>query len=239
MPSVHRRYSCSDGRLWPSPAEVRSGSEQYALVIVDESHHVYADSATQQEIEQRFVSSAARVLLLSDGSQSTAVHVDDDSESESTDASAADTMKVVLTEVVRCSRRVVEAAKPFQTATAETETTCHHHSAGVPLRSHLFPAATAAQTPADRTAVYARETAAAMVATAREFPGMSWDQVRSVVCTHSNKLCMMPHHSLTSYSLCLLLYSAFHNLALVLLPRSSPPLFPFCVSRSTFARSPL
>ena len=178
MPSVHRRYSCSDGRLWPSPPEVRSGSEQYDLVIVDESHHVFADSATRQEIEQRFVSSAARVLLLSDGSQSTAV--DNDSESETT-ASAADTMTVVLTEVVRCSRRVVEAAKPFQTATTETETTCHHHSAGVPLRSHLFPAATDAQTPADRTAVYARETAAAMVATAREFPGLSWDQVRSVV----------------------------------------------------------
>ena len=60
MPSVHRRYSCSDGRLWPSPPEVRSGSEQYDLVIVDESHHVYADSTTRQEIEQRFVSSAAR-----------------------------------------------------------------------------------------------------------------------------------------------------------------------------------
>ena len=70
-----------------------------------------------------------RLILLSDVSQSLGK---EDEVYPEVDA------VVRLTEVVRCSKRIVQAAATFQLGEKKIDTQCHHESIGPPLKSFLF-----------------------------------------------------------------------------------------------------
>ena len=69
-------------------------------------------------------------MLLSDVSQSTGKDID----------FPADLAPVHLTQVVRCSKRIVQAASSFQLGghASKLHTQCQHDSDGPPLKSFLF-----------------------------------------------------------------------------------------------------
>ena len=124
-----------------------------------QAHHLYDNAASRAAIE-RLVGPRTRRLLLSDVSQAGgATHLDPSravsrnlgqsrtplsgvsqavARSIAYPAGAAD---VHLSEVVRCSRRIVAGAMAFQLGgEAKLLTRCHHESTGPPLRSFLFDA---------------------------------------------------------------------------------------------------
>jgi hypothetical protein len=74
------------------------------LLVVDESHHVYADPSLRRAVEDLVMPGVTRRLLLADVSQSSGGSIPFPREAH----------RVSLTEVVRCSRRIVAAAMAFQ-----------------------------------------------------------------------------------------------------------------------------
>ena len=132
---------------------------KYTMVVVDESHHLYRDEEAR-DIISPLVGEGTRLLLLSDVSQSLGDQVD----------FPPGLTEVVLTEVVRNSKRIVQAASSFQLGgEAKLETMCHHESDGPPLRSYLF------DVPDERArfATYAERTALALADDViSRFPGL-------------------------------------------------------------------
>ena len=101
---------------------------EYALVVVDEAHHVYCSTAARTLVEQ-FVGPATGRLLLSDVSQSYGTHIE----------YPPAMREVLLNEVIRCSKRIVAGAMAFQLGGEEKLLTkCHHESTGPPLKAFLF-----------------------------------------------------------------------------------------------------
>eukprot|EP00927_Polykrikos_kofoidii_P057530 TRINITY_DN5166_c0_g3_i1.p1 TRINITY_DN5166_c0_g3~~TRINITY_DN5166_c0_g3_i1.p1 ORF type:complete len:1629 (-),score=297.62 TRINITY_DN5166_c0_g3_i1:33-4919(-) len=111
------------------------GQMPYALVVVDEAHHVYSSDDARRCIEAYIARGdddggrMTRRLLLSDLSQSLGRRI----------AYPDGLRDVVLSEVVRCSKRIVAGAMAFQLGgDQKLLTRCHHESTGPPLRSFLF-----------------------------------------------------------------------------------------------------
>ena len=104
-----------------------SPAEQYRLVVVDESHHISKDPATR-DIVERHISKGSQRLLISDISQSSGQGV----------AYPDGLVSVRLTEVVRSSRRIVQAALSFQLGEEKLQTESHHQADGPPLKCYLF-----------------------------------------------------------------------------------------------------
>jgi hypothetical protein len=105
-------------------------SRYYGLVVIDEAHHVYADVEARARVETYVTPGRdTRRLLLSDASQATA----------RSRFGLPNLREVRLTEVVRCSERIVAGAMAFQLG-GETKllTKCTHTVAGPPLKSFLF-----------------------------------------------------------------------------------------------------
>lgn len=126
-------------------------SQVYSLVVVDEAHHIYRHTSQRDQIAEYTKEESTRLFLLSDISQSTGASLE----------YPPNMREVTLHEVVRCSRRIVQAAASFQIGgEAKLATLCHHKSDGPPLKSYLFNA------PAEgavRMAAYAEWTAFALV----------------------------------------------------------------------------
>ena len=78
--------------------------------------------------------------------------------------------EVKLSEVVRCSRRIVQAAAAFQIGgDAKLDTLCHHRSDGPPLKTYLFEL----EAEAERFRTYGERIAAALQDVVTAFPGLS------------------------------------------------------------------
>jgi hypothetical protein len=113
----------------------------YSLVVVDEAHDL-GDGAVEQ-IEKYTTTEGSTPpvprLLLSDISQaSTADAADIVSSLASKTGERGEIKEVVLTEVVRSSKRIVEGARAFQTNDDDEPTTCHHSADGPPLKVVLL-----------------------------------------------------------------------------------------------------
>jgi alpha-tubulin suppressor-like RCC1 family protein len=126
--------ACRDGETaWvagsqATDAPVARGVGGYSLVVVDEAHHLYSRPDARAAI-QPHVTAGAQLLLLSDLSQAASRVV----------PYPPGLAEVQLSEVVRCSSRIVAGAMAFQLGgEAKLLTHCHHRTAGPPLRSFLF-----------------------------------------------------------------------------------------------------
>ena len=98
----------------------------FALVVVDEAHHVYADDVRRKAVES-CVAATTRRVLLSDASQGASA------------VSYPPAHAAELTEVVRCSQRVVAGAMAFQLGgDKKLLTAAVSEDAGPPLKSFLF-----------------------------------------------------------------------------------------------------
>ena len=93
---------------------------EYDIVVIDEAHHIWRHTEAREVVQSY---AGKRRMLLSDVSQGLHDGLD----------FPPDLISVKLTEVVRCSMRVVSAACKFQLSTAEY--TCHHDSQGRARRS--------------------------------------------------------------------------------------------------------
>lgn len=138
---------------------LKAPSDPYTLVVVDEAHFLYSQLELQRLIEP-YASTAVRLFLLSDASQSIGAHI----------TYPADLRSVELTEVVRSSQRIVFAANAFRCDSQDAEPPGSHHSVpGPPLKPILFDA------PPDsnkQTAMYAAHTLAALRVVCNDFPGL-------------------------------------------------------------------
>jgi hypothetical protein len=101
-----------------------SGHFEYSLIVVDEAHHVY--STFPEDFSDRYTSSSTRRLLLSDMAAAMEQY--------------PQMREVVLSEVVRSSKRIVEGARAFQTNDDDEPTKSQQTSisAGPPLKAITF-----------------------------------------------------------------------------------------------------
>ena len=140
----------------------------YALVVVDESHHLYRQSQLRALVENHVTRSVTRRLLLSDVSQSLGRDI----------PFPEGMVGVRLTEVVRSSKRIVQGAMAFQLGENKTTTESHNSSSGPPLKSFLFDIADGE----DRFESYAQQTVCALKSVLSTFPGLDLhDRVAIVV----------------------------------------------------------
>mmetsp|Transcript_39584 Transcript_39584/g.93243 ORF Transcript_39584/g.93243 Transcript_39584/m.93243 type:complete len:1576 (-) Transcript_39584:125-4852(-) len=139
---------------------VKEAPNHYSLVAVDEAHHVYADPTLARQVEAFVTPQCTRRLLLSDLSQSLG-----------RDLPYPDGChEVVLSEVIRCSQRIVAGAMAFQLGGDEKLLTkCHHESTGPPLKSYLFDL----EDHTSRATAYAEQTMRALAHVRDTFPGLS------------------------------------------------------------------
>lgn len=159
-----------DNRVCLRPLQLRSeadGRLEYSLVVVDEAHHLYSNEAAHGAIEAYVTTERTRQLLLSDISQSLGRNV----------MYPEGLRDVVLTEVVRCSKRIVAGAMAFQLGGEEKLLTkCHHDATGPPLQSFLFDLpskGTGGDACPSAFQVYALHTLRALDHVVSAFPGLS------------------------------------------------------------------
>ena len=129
------------------------------LVVEDEAHHTYGDPELKLQVEKQIKRWApCHRLLLSDESQSHGTHIE-----------YPNGMEVVeLTEVVRCSKRIITASNDFaRCGTKEKVPTCHHASEGPPLQSFLFDVQQDDESRRDE--LYAEQTIAALQSVVTQF----------------------------------------------------------------------
>jgi hypothetical protein len=166
-----RSISEVNGSLRMAPTT--GGSRKYDLVVIDEAHHVFREGGLGSTALV-YAPEGTRLILLSDVSQSLRSDV----------SFPAGLLDVVLTEVVRSSKRIVAAVKTFQGRGNDGDdgntlkTRCHHQSAGPPLKSFLFDIAE----DADLMEAYALHTVLSLQHVAGEFVGLNLhDRVACVV----------------------------------------------------------
>jgi serine/threonine protein kinase/tetratricopeptide (TPR) repeat protein len=156
------QFKCCDGLL--KTFRVDNDTLEYSLLIVDEAHHIYCDtSATSlRHSIERYTCANTRRVLLSDVSQSTQAEME---------YPLGRMAPVVLHEVVRSSRRIVEGARIFQTNDDEAPSQCHQNlTAGPPLTSFLFDRVSC---PSQRAALIGNNLVFALKHVSKQFPGLS------------------------------------------------------------------
>ena len=109
-------------------------THKFSLTIVDESHHIYKNPLCRECVGAYVLppTKARHLMLLSDISQSTG------KEKELYPKGNEAPTTVTLTEVVRSSQRIVEAASAFQLGTSVHKISCQHSAAGPPLKAFMF-----------------------------------------------------------------------------------------------------
>ena len=126
-PRAVRLVPSADGLRLECPPAALTGPIE--LLVVDESHHIYADTALRRAVEDLVQPGTTRRLLLADISQSSGGAI----------PFPLECARVSLTEVVRCSKRIIAGAMAFQLGGEQKLLTrCHHESTGPPLKSFLF-----------------------------------------------------------------------------------------------------
>ena len=154
-------YVEREGQIATSMPSAGAPSE-FDLVCVDEAHHIYRDVELRRAVEKR-VGEASRRVLLSDISQS-----------RGRDLPYPEGMaEVTLTEVVRCSKRIVQAASTFQLGGEEAKlhTQCHHAATGPPVKSFLFELEDGASDE-ERFSAYTDKVGAALSHVTSSFDGL-------------------------------------------------------------------
>jgi len=154
-----RRASLSDDGSFKQPSADEMPKE-FSMVVVDEGHHIYNNPAMRETVESHVTPSRTRRIVLADVSQSLG-----------RDIAYPPAHRVVeLTEVVRCSKRIVQAASVVQLGgERKLHTQCHHKSDGPPVKSFLFELA-ASSSSAERFHAYAERVMAALEHIANRFP---------------------------------------------------------------------
>ena len=160
------------------------------LLVVDESHHVYADTSLRRAVEDLVQPSHhTRRLLLADISQSAGSSIPFPRECE----------RVRLTEVVRCSKRIIAGAMAFQLGGEQKLLTrCHHESTGPPLKSFLF------DMEADRygsiAACYAHHVCEAIKHVKESYAGLALHDRLAILCPTSDFATTLHEPLLTALS---------------------------------------
>jgi hypothetical protein len=149
---------------------------QFHLVVVDEAHHVYGGGDEMRRQVEAFVTAGkTRRLLLSDVSQA--------SDSTVGEHYPPGMVEVMLTEVVRSSRRIVAGAMAFQTGAMEALMQCHHESAGPPLKSFLFRVSQ--EDASRRHMLYADQVVQGILHIMSQFPGLQMHQRLAILVPDS------------------------------------------------------
>lgn len=165
---VLQKFIYDNGCLSLKEVEVKVA---YSLMIVDEAHHLYQDAAARAAVEMHH-SQETRLMLLSDVSQSTGFVI----------KYPVGLVSVVLTEVVRSSKRIVAGAMNFQSGDKKSDkllTRCHHESTGPPLKTFLFDAAADSD---DLFSKYATEVITVLGFILKEYHGLDLhDRVAIIV----------------------------------------------------------
>ena len=143
--------------------EEKHRKQPYALVVVDEAHHLYRDPHCRKLIETYADHPSTHRMLLSDVSQSHGRKID----------WPKDTHVVRLTEVVRCSQRIIAGAMAFQLdgvdgKTKKQDTMSQHKATGPPLKTVLFDVPPGA----DRVEQYVERTLDGVRYVVKEYPGL-------------------------------------------------------------------
>jgi hypothetical protein len=104
----------------------------FSLTIVDEAHHIYTNPLCRKCVGAYVLppTDARHLMLLSDISQSSGKEKELYPEGKP--------KVVTLTEVVRSSQRIVEAASAFQLGDSVHKISCQHSAAGPPLKAFMF-----------------------------------------------------------------------------------------------------
>ena len=131
-----RTVTIEEGRLVVSP-RADPQAPQYALMVVDEAHHIYSDATLAMEVEEVVrAQPPTRRLLLSDVSQSIGRPI------AWPCVPGVEPAAVRLSEVVRNTQRIVLGAAAFELSPDKAQTTPQHGAVGPPLKSFIFqPAA--------------------------------------------------------------------------------------------------
>jgi hypothetical protein len=110
-----------------------SDTHKFSLTIVDEAHHIYTNPLCRECVGAYVLppTEARHLMLLSDISQSSG-------KEEELDYPKGKPKIVTLTEVVRSSQRIVEAASAFQLGDSVHKISCQHSAAGPPLKAFMF-----------------------------------------------------------------------------------------------------
>jgi hypothetical protein len=157
----------------------RSVQKQYRLVVVDEAHDMAVGVADQIE---KFVSEGVPRVLLSDISQSSSSADSSFSKRLFRYKPASAVKEVVLTQVVRCSKRIVEGARAFQRNRGDEWTSCYHDAIGPPLKTMLLPQA---GTAADRVQCYASKLVQSLRFVSDTFPGLNLHNRLAIIAPSS------------------------------------------------------
>jgi hypothetical protein len=144
----------------------RADATTYALIVVDEAHHLVGDSLLRSELAELGAAESS-FLFLGDASQATAAMRRPEEIARSLVELSQDQEVVVatLSEVVRSTKRIVAGAAAFQLeAGRKAETSTHSASAGPPLVARVF----ATSEGDDAGEIYAREVVEALTAIRRQ-----------------------------------------------------------------------
>jgi hypothetical protein len=125
-----QRVMLKNGVIQVEPSH--SDTHNFSLTIVDEAHHIYTNPLCRECVGAYVLppTKARHLMLLSDISQSSG---------KDKELYPKGKPKIVtLTEVVRSSQRIVEAASAFQLGDSVHKISCQHLAAGPPLKAFMF-----------------------------------------------------------------------------------------------------
>jgi hypothetical protein len=144
----------------------RVDATTYALIVVDEAHHLVGDSLLRSELAELGAAQSS-LLFLGDASQATAAmrRPEDIARSLVDLSQDLGVVEATLSEVVRSTKRIVAGATAFQLeAGRKAETLTHGASAGPPLVARIFTLSE----DDDKGKIYAREVVEALAAIRRQ-----------------------------------------------------------------------
>lgn len=141
----------------------------YSLVVIDEAHHIFRDEELRSSVAKL---KTERTILLSDVAQGLYPGLEYPKCNE-----------VILSQVVRSSRRIVEGAAQFQLMEERASRDCLHAHSGPPLCSFLFDLD---HSTADFYECYAHETLRALQEIESNFPGLNLDGRLAVIVPHKS-----------------------------------------------------
>jgi len=144
----------------------RADATTYALIVVDEAHHLVGNSSLRSELAELGAAESS-LLFLGDASQATAAMRSPEEIARSLVelSQEQDVVVATLSEVVRSTKRIVAGAAAFQLeAGRKAETSTHGASAGPPLVARVFTISKGD----DAGETYAREVVEALAAIRRQ-----------------------------------------------------------------------
>ena len=157
------------------------GGTKYALVVVDEAHHLVGDAELHSQLEA-IDAATSKLLFLGDASQAETTVERDELARLLVELPGSEVAVSMLSEVVRSTKRIVAGAAAFQLEAgrkAETETDTCGRPVGPPLVARIFNLADGE----DAYEHYAREVVEALSAVQKQLADLSnLDDRVAIVC---------------------------------------------------------